>query len=159
DFDLSADPPAVTLAGDKAKNGQTAVQPLPPDVAGALRDYLSGRSASALVWPGTWPDRAADMLRIDLDAAGIPYAVEGPDGPLFADFHALRHSYVALLDRAGASLKQAMHLARHSDPRLTMARYGRPQLHDLSAAVERFPSLLPTDPLAADAALAATGTD
>src|SRR5438445_3297 len=103
-----------------------------------------GRSRRLLPgWPnGTasktirWPARAAEMLRVDLDTCGIPYAVEGPDGPLFADFHALRHSFVALLDRTGASLKQAMHLARHSDPKLTMRRYGRPQLHDLQAAVD-----------------------
>ena len=52
------------------------------------------------------------MLRIDLDAAAIPYAVEGPDGPLYADFHALRHCYIALLDKSGATLKEAMQLAR-----------------------------------------------
>ena len=73
------------------------------------------------------------MLRIDLDAAGIPYAVEGPDGPLYADFHALRHSFIALLDKSGATLKEAMQLARHTDPKLTMAVYGRRQLHDLGA--------------------------
>jgi hypothetical protein len=83
------------------------------------------------------------MLQADLVAADIPYAVEGPDGPLFADFHALRHSYVALLDRAGLTLKTVMQLARHSDPRLTMARYGRAQLRDLGSAVESLTPLLP----------------
>src|SRR6185436_10818325 len=33
-------------------------------------------------------------FRLDLDAAGIPYAVDGPDGLLYADFHALRHSFI-----------------------------------------------------------------
>ena len=51
--------------------------------------------------------------------------MEGPDGPLYADFHSLRHSYIALLDKSGATLKEAMQLARHSDPKLTMAVYGR----------------------------------
>ncbi len=82
------------------------------------------------------------MLRTDLDAAGIPYEAKGPDGPLFADFHALRHSFIALLDRSGATLKEAMQLARHSDPKLTMAVYGRAQLHDLGEAVRRLPALL-----------------
>ena len=41
------------------------------------------------------------MLRLDLEAAGIPSTVEGPDGPLFADFRALRHSYLPLDGRAG----------------------------------------------------------
>ena len=93
------------------------------------------------VWPGNWADNAADMLRIDLDTAGVPYIVEGPAGPLYADFHSLRHSFISLLDKSGASLKVAMQLARHSDPKLTMARYGRAQLHDLGIAVDRLPSL------------------
>ena len=42
------------------------------------------------------------MLRGDLAAAGIPYTVEGPDGPLFADFHALRHSFIALFSTRAA---------------------------------------------------------
>ena len=36
----------------------------------ALAGYLADRPAGALVWPGTWADRAADMLRLDLEAAG-----------------------------------------------------------------------------------------
>src|SRR5207244_2312125 len=96
---------------------------------------------------------------LDLDAAGVPYVVDGPDGSLFGDFHALRHSYISMLDKAGASLKQAMQLARHSDPRLTMARYGRAQLADLGATVERLPSLTTPAPRTETAALRATGTD
>src|SRR5205823_1941560 len=47
-----------------------------------------------------------------------------------------------MLDQSGATVKEAMQLARHGDPKLTLARYGRMQLHDLSAAVERLPSLV-----------------
>src|SRR5262245_24956864 len=36
------------------------------------------------------------MLRGDLAEAGLPYVVEGPDGPLHADFHSLRHTYLTL---------------------------------------------------------------
>src|SRR5262249_17816944 len=151
-------PPAVALSAANAKNGRAAVQPLPPDVAGLLRDYLRDKPAGRPVWPGTWyaDGDAAEMLRIDLEAAGVPYAVEGPDGPLYADFHALRHSYIALLDRSGATLKEAMQLARHSDPKLTMAVYGRAQLHDLGEAVHRLPPLLIGPE---EQALQATGTD
>jgi hypothetical protein len=81
------------------------------------------------------------MLAHNLRAAGIPYVVEGPDGPLHADFHSLRHSYIALLGRSGATLKEATQLARHSDPELTMAADGRAQLHDLGQAVRRLPAL------------------
>jgi hypothetical protein len=50
-----------------------------------------------------------------------------------------------------------MQLARHSDPKLTMAVYGRAQLHDLGAAVGRLPGLLCDGPKRQ--ALQATGTD
>ena len=157
-FDFDAAPPVAILGASETKNRQGATQPLPADVAAALRDYLQGRPAGVPLWPGNWWKRGADMLRIDLDAAGIPYAVEGPDGPLYADFHALRHSFVALLEKSGATLKEAMQLARHSDPKLTMAVYGRAQLHDLGRAVERIPDLR-RGPQAESLSLAATGTD
>ena len=51
-----------------------------------------------------------------------------------------------------------MQLARHSDPRLTMAVYGRAQLHDLGQAVRRLPPLLETGSSESAQALA-TGTD
>src|SRR5262249_12636302 len=87
-FDLGGDPPTVTLSAEAAKNGRAAVQPLPADVVEALRGYLAGRPDDRPLWPGTWYQKAADMLRVELDACGIPYAVQGPDGPLYADFHA-----------------------------------------------------------------------
>jgi len=158
-FDLDGDPPTVTLAAEHAKNGRTAVQPLQPDIVETLRDYLNAKPADLPIWPGTWFTKAADMLRIELDACGIPYATEGPDGPLYADFHALRHSFISLLDHSGATLKEAMQLARHSDPKLTMAVYGRAQLHDLGDAVRRLPSILDAGPTRQGKALRATGTD
>src|SRR5262249_49593374 len=64
------------------------------------------------------------------------------------------HSYIALLDKSGATLKEAMQLARHSDPKLTMAVYGRAQLLDLGKAGGRLPALA-----SGPATLAVTGTD
>jgi hypothetical protein len=96
------------------------------------------------------------MLRMDLEAAGIPYAVEGPDGPLFADFHALRHTYLTLGGRAGIDLRTLQELAGHSTPTLT-ARYSHRRLYDLAGAVEKLPRFLPDGNTAG--ALRATGTD
>ena len=138
-FDLAAVIPVVTLAGEHAKNGRAAVQPLPPHLADRLREYLADRPIDSPVWAGTWAEKAADLIRVDQDAAGVPSVVDGPDGRRYADFHSLRHTLVARLDRSGATLKEAMQLARHSDPKLTMAVYGRAQLHDLGAAVGRLP--------------------
>jgi hypothetical protein len=126
-------------------------------VASALREFLQGKTADAALWPGNWYQNAADMLRIDLDVAGVPYEVQGVDGPLFADFHGLRHSYIALLEKSGATLTEAMQLARHSDLKLTMAVYGRTQLHDLGRAVEKLPQFFPDASGTAEEALRATG--
>lgn len=159
-FDLNANNPHVYLSAAETKNGKAVEQPLPPDVAAELRGYLAGKAERDPVWPGTWWTRAADMLRIDLKAAGVPYVIDGRDGPLYADLHALRHSYIALLDKAGASLREAMQLARHSDPKLTMKTYGRLRLADLGGTVTRLPAITPAnDSDAETAALSATGTD
>jgi integrase len=155
-FDLDADPPTVTVKAAYSKNRRTSVQPLPPDVALALRAYLDGRPAGAPVWPGDWHKDAAEMLRLDLAAAGIPY--RDAEGRV-ADFHSLRHAYVTLLQRGGVHPKVAQELARHSDIRLTMNVYTHAHLHDLAGAVEGLPSLLPGGGAGEAQELAATGTD
>ncbi len=131
-FRLDAEPPSVKLPARMDKSKKTVEQPLPAHLVESLRDYLRGRPAGVPVWPGTWAERGCDMLRVDLEAASIPYVVDGPEGPDYADFHSLRHSFVALLELAGCTLKQAMALARHSDPKLDhgQVRQGH-RLYDL----------------------------
>ena len=154
-FDLGAEPATATVKAAYSKNRRESVQPLPADVATALRDYLDGRPAAAPVWPGGWAGDAADMLRLDLDAAGI--AFRDAEGRV-ADFHALRHSYITLLQRSGVHPKLAQELARHSDIRLTMNVYTHARLHDLAGAVEGLPSLLPAGRQEEAASIKATGT-
>jgi hypothetical protein len=153
--------PTVTLAARHAKNRKTKVQPIPPDLADLLRDYLTDRPAEQPIWGGTWANdhRGAQMLRDDLETAGIPYVVEGTDGPLYADFHRRRHSYLTLGGRAGIDRRTLQELAGHSTPVLT-ARYSHRRLHELAGAVEKLPTFLPTTAAGAEAArLDATGTD
>ncbi len=162
DFDLNSPSPCVTLAARFNKARKLKVQPIPADVADALRDYLDGKPANAPVWGGTWAKdhKGAMMLRIDLGAAGIPYAVDGPDGPEYADFHSLRHSYLTLGGRSGIDLRTLQELAGHSKPELT-ARYSHRRLYDLNAAVAKLPNLVPTtgpDASAAETPLRRTGT-
>ncbi len=78
------------------------------------------------------------MLQVDLLAAGIPYVdVNG----LYADFHALRHTYITNLARGGVSLVTAQKLARHSTPVLTAQRYTHIDLQEQKVAVDCLPSL------------------
>ena len=136
DFEADATPPVVTLPARLNKSRKAKVQPLPADVAAALRGYLDGKPANAPVWDGGWSKGrgGAELLRRDLEAAGIPYAVEGPDGPEYADFHALRHSFLTLGGRSGIDLRTLQELAGHSTPLLT-ARYTHRRLYDLAGAV------------------------
>jgi integrase/recombinase XerD len=135
-FDLG-DEPAVTCAAAYTKNRKTAVQEIAAGDAAALRAYLAGKPAGKPVWPGVWWRKAARVLRGDLKAAGIPYVVGGPDGPLYADFHSLRHSYVTAAVENSPDVKTAQALARHSSPALTIGRYAHAKAGRKRAAVER----------------------
>lgn len=136
-FDLDALPPTVALPAKQTKNKRPVVQPLPPGVANQLRAFLRGRPEGHPVWRGTWSERPVSVLRRDLKAAGIPYVVPSIDGPRFADFHALRHSFVSALANAGVGPKELQELARHGDPRLTLGVYAHARPEALGAAVAR----------------------
>lgn len=84
-FDLYSEPPTARVRAAYNKNRKESVQPIPADVAMVLRNYLIGRPISQRLWPGNWHEKAAEMLRVDLEAAGIPY--EDGEGHV-ADFHA-----------------------------------------------------------------------
>ena len=154
-FDLDAKTPAIVLAAEFTKNRSEAVQPISTELADALRPFLAARPKQLPVWPGTWREKAAKMLRIDLDAAGIPFTIQGHEGEETRDFHAFRNCYISNVIRAGADLKQAMTLARHSDPKLTTARYARTRLHDLGSLVNKLPGSKEPE----TARLRMTGTD
>lgn len=69
-FDFAAG--TVTLPARLNKSRKVKVQPIPPDVAAVLAGYIAGKPGGEPIWGGTWAEKGADMLRIDLAAAGIP---------------------------------------------------------------------------------------
>lgn len=146
DFSLSSEPPLVILPARLAKNKKVKIQPLPEEIAALLRVYLAGRPADVAMWAGTsvWSSegKGAEMLRRDLADAGIPYEVPGPDGPLFADFHCLRHSFITIGSKAGIDDQTLRNLAGHSTVKLT-ERYTHKRLADLTDAVKKMPNILP----------------
>ena len=105
------------------------------------------------LWPGKWYENAAEILRHDLAAAGIPY--EDECGRVF-DFHALRHQFISNLAAAGVHPKIAQTLARHSTISLTMDRYTHLAVADVAGALDNLPDL-PDQPIA-PGSQAATGT-
>jgi hypothetical protein len=139
-YELAGGHPAVIVRAGYAKNGDPARLTLPRDVADDLSSYLAGAEPGSPAFP--LPDGAVDMLRIDLEAAGIPYRDEG--GLVF-DFHALRCQCATLADQAGASPRVVQKLIRHSTLELT-GRYTRPRLHDIKGAASALPSPRPGHP-------------
>jgi hypothetical protein len=97
------------------------------------------------VWPGnadapfeSWHHHTAKPVKVDLEAAGLPYV--DAHGRVF-DFHALRHQFMRNLAAAGVHSKVAQTLARHSTITLTMDRYTHLGLVDQTAALDLLPDL------------------
>ena len=145
-FDLARPAPAVTLSAAFTKNGKAARQPIPAELAADLAAYVAGKPPGKPVWPGTWHERPTSLFHKDAAAAGIPRTTAGPDGELVTDFHALRATFITMLDTLNVGLKARMTLARHSDPRLTMNRYTGADAGEIGGAAGMMPSLAPTRP-------------
>lgn len=136
DFHLDAG--VVELSGAATKNGRVARQPLREDLVGLLREHLQNKLPAAVAFTMPSKDRVADMLRADLDAAGVDYSPNAAGERL--DFHCMRHSFITLLANAGCHPKTAMDLARHSDINLTLARYSHSLLEQRAEAVAKLPT-------------------
>ena len=67
----------------------------------------------------------------------------------YADFHALRKTFITNLSRAGVVPKMAQSLARHSDINLTMNTYTMLGVYDQASAVEALPPIPQTATAAA----------
>lgn len=152
-FNLDEQPPTLSLSAAYSKRRRNDVQPLPAELATALRNYLAVKPTGKPIWPGSWHKVAWRMIAKDLVAAGIEQETE--DGTV--DFHATRHSYITHLAMSGVHPKMAQSLARHSSITLTMDRYSHVGLMDQAAALEALPSLIA--PKSESLTLKATGTD
>ena len=135
-FALDGPVPTVTASGAYTKNKNRAVQELPPDLVRPLADWLQGKPPTVPVFG--WVCRPFEMLKKDLLTAGIPYQTR--DG--IADFHALRHTFISLLAKAGVHPKIAQGLARHSTITLTLDLYTHSEAGQRSEAINRLPPLL-----------------
>lgn len=137
-IDLGAGTVEVEAAFAKARRRD--LLPLAQELMREVRGWLEARPAGRPLWPGSWPRKAAHMLRVDLEVAEIPYY--DSRGRVF-DFHSLRGQFITDLARAGVSITLAQRLARHSSPALTSRHYTHLELHDLQGAVDR---LGPSEP-------------
>jgi integrase len=143
----------VTVDAENEKAGRGATLTHHPFVVEKLVGWLTTRRQRSVesekvaaddepLWPGSWSNKAAEMLRLDLDEARVIWLAEvekftsdhgfrqksnilklmNTKGEV-ADFHALRHTFITMLSSSGVHPKIAQQLARHSTITLTMDRY------------------------------------
>ena len=139
-FNLSGPAPSVTVLAAYSKHRRDDVQPLRADMARLLAQWKAEQDTDeqSKVFGHFSVNKAAKMLRKDLEAAGIAYR----DGAgRVVDFHSLRHTFISNLTRSGVSPKIAQALARHSTIGLTIDTYTHIGLHDERAALDSLPEL------------------
>lgn len=129
-FKLDGLEPTVTIGAKHTKNGKDAIQPITPELAADLKRYVdTGEPGKPVL---IVPDRTAEMLKADLERAGISYR-DGAERVV--DFHALRGTYITHLIQNGANPKVVQVLARHSTITLTMDIYCQAGDKDLRGAL------------------------
>ena len=134
-LDLKAHPSTLTVQAAHSKRRRLDVLPLRRELAEALAGHCRLAVGGPLF---NMPVRAnvAAMLRDDLEAAKIPY--RDAAGAVL-DFHALRHTFITNLVRAGVHPRIVQQLARHSTMELTMNVYTHLEIRDAAAALEQLP--------------------
>ena len=139
-FQLDAQPPTVTVLAAYSKHRRQDVLPLHPSLVEMLRPWLSEKLKRKSVWSGDWAKRkyGDKMLQRDLKSAGIPYVDENG---LYADFHALRHTFITNMVKSGVNPKTAQALARHSTIDLTMNVYTSLTVSDQASALANLPAV------------------
>jgi integrase len=111
-FTEEADGLYVTVQAAYSKHRETDVLPVHPDLTEAIKDYIEDKPADEPIWPGAWYLAAAEMVRLDLDQAGIPYEINGEQ----FDFHALRAQFITAVLRVSQTEAHARQLSRHKSP-------------------------------------------
>lgn len=135
---LDGERPTVRVRAIDSKHRREDLLPLRPELARALLAHTSGRGPWEPVFPLPKAWRSAEMLRADLDAAGIAH--EDESGRV-VDFHALRTTFCTMLARAGVAPKVAQRLARHATFAMTFDVYAKLGADDEREALAVLPDL------------------
>ncbi len=146
-FNFESEPATVTIRAEDAKNGKEETLPLRPELAADLKARMAMFLPAAKAFPGMWAGKGADMIRLDLEAAGIlSRDVNGDlitldEYGLSYDFHGLRHTFATLGAKAGIPLAVMQKLMRHSDPKLTAGIYTHVLVADKADELAKLPSI------------------
>jgi integrase len=158
--DLNLEIPALLLRPEWTKNRRPGMQPIPRALADRLKEladsavvpdlytkYYKRKNARATHIPTHpllyIPSHAARDMDKDLMKAGVRKFIVGQGK---VDFHSCRVNYISAVVESGATIKEAMSLARHSDPRLTLGTYARASHSRLTGLVEKIADGVPAQP-------------
>ena len=131
---------ALRLDATWTKNRKEGSQPLPAELVEKLESESVGkRPADPLLRVPSHPARDFDK---DLKRAGVEKVTD--EGKL--DFHACRVAYTTFVVEAGATVKEAQTLLRHSTPQITMDIYARARNGRLSEVAEMVAKRILGDP-------------
>ncbi len=131
DFNFIGHTVSVKPRNEKARRGATL--PLRQELSEEIRAFTAGKLPMTKAL--NVPTRTADMMQVDLMAAGIEYQSDAG----FADFHALRHTFGTNLAKAGVTPQISQRLMRHSDPKLTQNLYTHLLVADLKTGTDKLP--------------------
>ncbi len=166
-FNFETTPATVTVQAAYSKRRRCDTQVLSSEVADYLGIWLKSKSPrpEELLFPvsaaaGGIDRRTSEMIQRDLAAARSKWLDEAQSADeraqreesdvlvyrdregRYADFHAMRHTFITNLGRAGVTPKTAQKLARHCDIRLTMNVYSHTDLSEETEAINRLPRML-----------------
>ena len=128
----------VTVEAGYSKHRREDILPVESNTLRELKDFLANKAPRTKAFKMPVPDKVTRMYKADLKVAGIEYKVDGK----CADFHSLRHTFITNIIKAGATIKEAQTLARHSKPELTIKVYSHVEINDTRRVVERLSSFI-----------------
>lgn len=129
--DLNPDFHGLNLHAEWTKNRKPGIQPIPHWLMDRLRQKSKGKAPDApLLYVPSHPARELDD---DLMAAGISKLT--PEGKV--DFHSFRVVFITRVIEAGATVKEAQTLARHSTADLTLNVYAKTSPQRLTDLAEK----------------------
>ena len=120
-------------ANEKARRG--AVLPIRESTANEIKNFFRNKTPQSKAF---MLKKGYMMIQIDLEAAGIPYELDGQ----FADFHSLRHSTASLLIATGANPKVIQSIMRHTDINLTLNKYSHLYAGQQRETIESLPDFI-----------------
>ena len=143
-LELTPGAECLRLEAKNEKNRTGSFLPIRADLAVDLRGWIADCGLTGPNRLFIVPAGLRLILDRDLKAAGIP---KRDDRGRTVDVHALRTTFGTMLSTTGTAPRTAQAAMRHSDIKLTMGVYTDPRLLDVRGAVERLPSLTPTEPV------------